>query len=62
MLFPSWRMFSLPLSVLIKLFSFILVCTFFEQDIFDLDSEEIVIEHVLRFTAQNQYFISGCSG
>lgn len=55
-------MFSLPFSVLIKLFSFILVCTFFEQDIFDLDSEEIVIEHVLRFTAQNQYFISGCSG
>lgn len=51
-----------PLSVLRKLFSFILVCTFFKQNIFDLVSEELFIEHVLRFTAQNQDLISGCSG
>lgn len=38
-------MFTLPLGFL-KLFSFILVCTFFRQKIFGLVSEEIFIEHV----------------
>lgn len=41
----SRRMFTLPLGFL-KLFSFILVCTFFRQKIFGLVSEEIFIEHV----------------
>lgn len=61
--FLPWRMFSSPNLVLLKLFSFILVCTFFDQNIFDLVSEEILTEHVLKsLPHKTSCLIPGCSG